>query len=223
MCAFFLFPLFVLWYMLDSMAARLPLSRRRRRAKKIASPSPRVESPKNFTKDNGDGDGSSAAPAAASLQVRRGPPARVFDWTAGVVISNLTGNPQLETMIRTEADQYIADLEEDPAPVEPLVQVIAARYLDHLSAHPEQLDPLVQKLGDRYIQYLNDNPDAIQELVRSEGLNLGTWIVAEVRAWTVVADTLVERLARSLFRRVPRQDLPEPPIEVKRRAILPLG
>lgn len=172
---------------------------------------------------NGDGDGSGTEHAPATLQVRRGPPARVFDWTAGVVISNLTGNPQLETMIRTEADQYIADLQEDPAPVEPLVQVIAARYLDHLSQHPEQLDPLVRELGDRYIQYLNENPDAVQELVRSEGLNLATWIVEEVRAWTVVADTLVERLARSIFRRAPRENLPEPPLEVKRRAMLPLG
>lgn len=61
------------------------------------------------------------------------------------------------------------------------------------------------------------NPE-VQELVQKQGIGLANEVVEEVRERAVSADTLLERLARSLFRRVPREQLPEPPAAVRIRA-----
>lgn len=61
------------------------------------------------------------------------------------------------------------------------------------------------------------NPE-VQELVQKQGIGLASEVVEEVRERAVSADTLLERLARSLLGRVPREQLPEPPAAVRIRA-----
>jgi hypothetical protein len=61
------------------------------------------------------------------------------------------------------------------------------------------------------------NPE-VQELVQKQGTGLAGEVIEEVRERAVSADTLVERVARSLLGRTPREQLPEPPAAVRIRA-----
>ncbi len=61
------------------------------------------------------------------------------------------------------------------------------------------------------------NPE-VQALVQQQGIGLANEVVKEVRERAVSADTLVERLARSMFKLAPRETLPEPPAAVRIRA-----
>ena len=70
---------------------------------------------------------------------------------------------------------------------------------------------------DGSIKYLTGNQE-IRELVETQSASLATEVVEEVRERTVSADTLLEGIARAVLRRLPRSVLPEPPIEVRRRA-----
>jgi len=71
---------------------------------------------------------------------------------------------------------------------------------------------------DTSIDYLSSNPD-VKELVQSQSTNLVNEIIEEVRERTVSADTLVEGIARAALHLTPRHNLPEPPLEVRMRAI----
>jgi len=61
------------------------------------------------------------------------------------------------------------------------------------------------------------NPE-VQELVQKQGTGLAGEVIEEVRERAVSADTLVERVVRSLLGRTPREQLPEPPAAVRIRA-----
>lgn len=61
------------------------------------------------------------------------------------------------------------------------------------------------------------NPE-VQALVQQQGIGLANEVVKEVRERAVSADTLFERLARSVFKLAPRETLPEPPAAVRIRA-----
>ncbi len=76
---------------------------------------------------------------------------------------------------------------------------------------------VIQMTVDEWIDSLTHNPE-IRELVEAQGTSLATEVVEEVRERTVSADTFLEGLARSILRRPPRYQLPEPPPEVKQRA-----
>ncbi len=103
--------------------------------------------------------------------------------------------------------------------IQNLIRVQAGEYLTYLDEEPKDLDPLVQKVGDQYIKYLRvDNPDDVQALIAGQTIGLTSEIADEVRERTVTADSVVEMFVRSLLRRAPRQDLPEPTPEVKQRA-----
>ncbi len=58
----------------------------------------------------------------------------------------------------------------------------------------------------------------VQELVQKQSTGLAGEVIEEVRERAVSADTLMERMARSLLRRTPREQLPEPPAAVRIRA-----
>ncbi len=162
-----------------------------------------------------------------------------FDWSTGTIISNLADNPelgplvrklvdeilpeladdpQIAVLIRAQAGTYLVHLQQEPEQVEPLVQVLVGRYLASLREHPEQLTPLVHELGDEYIAYLNEHPERVQGLLQRQGESLATEMINQVRGRAVTADTFAEMLARWLLRRPPREQLPEPQLELKARA-----
>ncbi|MCI0520725.1 MAG: hypothetical protein L0Z70_10795 [Chloroflexi bacterium] len=64
---------------------------------------------------------------------------------------------------------------------------------------------------DAFIEYLASNPE-LQDLVQAQSTGLANEVVEEVRERTVSADTFLEGLARSLLRRMPRSQMPEPPL-----------
>ncbi len=88
-----------------------------------------------------------------------------------------------------------------------------------LATRAETLDPLVREVGDRYIAYLNEHPDDVQNLVQGQAVGMATEVRDDVRTLTVTGDTFLETLARALLRRTPREDLPPPPPEVRRKAM----
>jgi hypothetical protein len=71
---------------------------------------------------------------------------------------------------------------------------------------------------DRSIDYLTSNPE-VQELVQSQSVGLIGEIVEETRERTVSADYFIEAWARTILRRPMRSNLPEPPQELKDRAM----
>lgn len=60
------------------------------------------------------------------------------------------------------------------------------------------------------------NPQ-LEEMVHQQSINLATEVVEEARERMVSADTLLERVVRSLLRFPPREALPEPPQVVQDR------
>lgn len=66
------------------------------------------------------------------------------------------------------------------------------------------------KTVDQYIEYLTTNPE-VQELVQTQSTGLANEVIEEVRERTVSADSLLEGMARSFLRRLPRRALPPPP------------
>ena len=118
---------------------------------------------------------------------------------------------------RLAADRAAGSLA-DSRLVDGLVRAIAGNYLRYLETHPEALERLVRSQGDMFIAYLNQNPDMVKELVAGQSSGLATELVEGVRARAVSADNVFEMVARSILRRTPRAQLPEPPPDVQRRA-----
>lgn len=73
---------------------------------------------------------------------------------------------------------------------------------------------------DAFLEYLTQNPE-VKDLVQSQSTGLANEVLEEARERAVSADHFLESLARSLLRRVPRNRLPEPPPELRQRAITP--
>jgi hypothetical protein len=73
------------------------------------------------------------------------------------------------------------------------------------------------ELTDEYIKYLAAKPE-VQDLVQTQSTGLANEVIEEVRERTISADTFLESLARSLLRRSPRSNLPEPQIATRLRS-----
>jgi hypothetical protein len=134
------------------------------------------------------------------------------------VVGHLAGNRAVDDLVRAAAGDYLRHLQEHPEAVDGLVRELAGNYLSHLQEHPEQVQALIRSQGDRYIEYLNGNPEMVQNLVSGQSSSLASELVDGVRARTVSADNVFETIARSILHRTPREQLPEPPPAVKRRA-----
>ncbi len=120
---------------------------------------------------------------------------QALNVVVGEVIGDISSNPQIQVLIQSQ------------------VEIMAAE-----SPSSAQLDELVRKLADNYIDYLNQHPEQVQNLIAGQSLSLTTEIREEINERMVTGDSLLEMLARRLFRRPPREELPGPPPEVKARA-----
>ena len=139
-------------------------------------------------------------------------------WTDIGRIEEPAGREMVQELTPQLIDDVVTAFADNEA-IQELIRVQAGDYLAYLQDTPKELDGLVQNVGDRYVKYLNDeNPDDIQELIAGQTLGMTAEIADEVRERTVTADSVVEMFVRSLLRRPPRQDLPEPSPEVKQRA-----
>jgi len=136
------------------------------------------------------------------------------------VIRFLSKSPALNDLIGSQIDQMASDLSQTTQ-IDVLVRVLANNYIQYLSDNPEQVQELIQTQGDNYLGYLEQNPEQIQELVQGQGGSLIDVLTDQVREFTVTADDTLELLARKLFRRTLRTEVPEPPPEVLVRAANP--
>ena len=72
---------------------------------------------------------------------------------------------------------------------------------------------------DNVMLYLAEKPE-VQEIIQGQSISLASEIVEEIRERAVSADNLIEGFIRITFRMKSRSELPDPPAEVKARAIL---
>ncbi len=72
---------------------------------------------------------------------------------------------------------------------------------------------------DASIDYLSTNPD-VQELVQTQSSSLINELIEEVRERAVSINTVLEGWIRKMLGLIPRDDLPGPPIEIRRHASL---
>ena len=141
---------------------------------------------------------------------------RTIDSTVDAVLDYLRDNPAVEELVTSLVQKLLPQLADDPAILD-LVRKQVVKILPELMEE-ELVQGLIRTQGDRYIDYLNAHPDSVQNLVQGQSLNLAGEVMNEVRERTVTADTFVELVARRLFKRPGREELPEPPEIVKRRA-----
>jgi hypothetical protein len=110
-------------------------------------------------------------------------------------------------------DGVVGYLSSHPA-IKKLVEDQIAMLAKESPELPE-LNVLVQVLVNNYITYLNQNPQQVQNLLNVQSRSMIEEIADEVRERLVTGDSLLEALARGLFRRRPRAELPGPPAEVQ--------
>jgi hypothetical protein len=111
------------------------------------------------------------------------------------IVAYLRTNPELEQLVQAQAQSLLDELAEDPS-----------------------LSTVIRKQGDLYVDHLHDHPQTVQELVRGQSAGLAEEVANSVRRRTVSADDLLERFVRTVLRRPPRRDLPDPPPEVLEQA-----
>jgi hypothetical protein len=136
------------------------------------------------------------------------------------VIQYLSQSPALETLIKSQIDQMAIDLPQTTQ-IDVLVRVLANNYITYLNDNPDQVQNLIRSQGDTYLDHLSDNPEQVQTLIQGQSKGLIEEVRDEVRQRMVTSDSALELLARSLFRRRPRAELPEPAPEVQARAANP--
>lgn len=137
--------------------------------------------------------------------------------------TELQGRQMLRRTVSRGKGKVTKWIGDDPA-VEELVIRIAENYLAYLDAHPELIESLVREQADDYIDYLNKNPEQVQNLVQGQSTGLVAEVTDQVRERTVTADTFLEMLIRSLFRRGERVEaavemLPEEIVETDNDAV----
>lgn len=71
---------------------------------------------------------------------------------------------------------------------------------------------------DSTIESLSEN-SGVQQLVQSQSTGLADEVLKEARERTVSADTYLEGVLRSLLRRRPRKELPQPSEDIKQQAL----
>ncbi len=169
-----------------------------------------------------------AAPNPATL-LRHALIGLLFDTEARIE-TGLAAITQLDQALGALAVPLIQPLQTTPvlaparAEFEKLVTRGAAevdRWIE-LGREEERHSRLLTKTAGRMtfetsIHQVAINPE-VQALVQQQGIGLANEVVKEVRERAVSADTLFERLARSMFKLTPREKLPEPPAAVRIRA-----
>ena len=100
-----------------------------------------------------------------------------------------------------------------------LVQTMVQNVIAYLQENPDIIQNIVRSQGGIYIEFLHENPEPIQDLVQGQTLSIVGELQEGVREQLVTGDNVIELFARSIFRRIPREELPEPPPEVKARAV----
>ena len=133
------------------------------------------------------------------------------------VIRHLTTSPALQHLIRNQIDELIVELPKTTQ-IDVLVRVLANNYIHYLNENPEDVQSLIRVQGGVYLAHLEENPEQVQSLVQGQSTGLIESIMVEIRGITVTGDSLLEMVARKIFRRPPRSALPEPPPEVLARA-----
>jgi hypothetical protein len=114
------------------------------------------------------------------------------------IVSYLRDHPEMEELVRRQAQSLLVELAED-----------------------KKLATVIREQGDRYVDHLHDNPEAIQDLIQSQSVGLASDVADAVRQRTVTADTLLELFVRTVLRRAPREELPEPSPDVRTQAAHP--
>lgn len=134
-----------------------------------------------------------------------------------MILPELAESAAIHDLIMAQVDQILPELA-GSVDIQQLIRKQASAYLIYLQQTPTELEALIRTAGDRYIDYLNEHPEKVQNLVSGQSVTLAGQVLDEVRERTVTADSFAELLVRSILRKTPRPDLPEPADAVQRRA-----
>jgi hypothetical protein len=131
------------------------------------------------------------------------------------------GRYEEERSLTTVEGTISSVMEEVPqaSQINDLVETMVQNVIAYLQENPDIIQNIVRSQGGIYIDYLQENPEPIQNLVQGQTLDIAAELQEGMREQLVTGDNVLELFARSLFRRKPREELPEPPPEVKAKAI----
>lgn len=135
------------------------------------------------------------------------------DQALGRLVAPVVESLQTSSNFAPARDRFADLARRGEAEVQRLVELGRAEEL-----HSRQLVKTAARVSvDTSLHQVATNPE-IREMVQQHSTSLANEMVEEVRERAVSADTLVERIARSLLGRTPREQLPDPPAAVRIRA-----
>jgi hypothetical protein len=143
--------------------------------------------------------------------------ALVDRWVSIGATEERRGREAARDLGRIPVDEIVRYLKDNPE-VAALVRAQAEGLLEDLPSSP-QVGTLVQEQGDAYVEHLRENPEPVQELIQGQSAGMIAEILDSLRSRAVTADSVLESIARSILRRRPRSELPEPPPAVQAHAV----
>lgn len=108
------------------------------------------------------------------------------------VVAYLRENPEMEALVKSQAEALLARLQDDP-----------------------QVTSLVRSQGDEYLDHLRENPQGVQELVQGQSVGMVNEILDVVRRQASLVDSRLEDVVRAMLGRRPRDQVPGPSPEVR--------
>ena len=133
-----------------------------------------------------------------------------------VLSAQLGEDPAIQALVRQQVLATLPWLGDEPA-IQELVRQQVQKIVPQLS-DDEAVQLLIRAQGDTYISYLNANPGSVQNLVQGQSLTLASQMRDEVRERTVTGDSVVDTIVRNILRLKPREELPPPEPDIRRRA-----
>jgi hypothetical protein len=132
------------------------------------------------------------------------------------ILPQLGEDPAIQALVRQQVLAILPWLGDEPA-IQELVRQQVQKIVPQLS-DDEAVQLLIRAQGDTYISYLNANPGSVQNLVQGQSLTLASQMRDEVRERTVTGDSVVDTIVRNILRLKPREELPPPDPDIRRRA-----
>jgi hypothetical protein len=140
----------------------------------------------------------------------------LIDGQLARLLPVLSAHPAVQELVRQQVQAILPWLGDEPA-IQELVRQQVQKIVPQLS-DDEAVQLLIRAQGDTYISYLNANPGSVQNLVQGQSLTLASQMRDEVRERTVTGDSVVDTIVRNILRLKPREELPPPDPDIRRRA-----
>ncbi len=89
----------------------------------------------------------------------------LLEGVIGQLAEYVENSPAVERLVRAQTARVLRELAHD-AQVSVLIRSYAEQYVAELTAHPEILEPLVRVQVDRYLEYLAQDSEKVQAIMK---------------------------------------------------------